>query len=542
MTKQLGRAEPLALSGATSLVQPGNYHSPIRIAIEGLFRQKWVFLGLVFLVLGAALAVTLLKHKQFKSEMQLLLQGSRTNAVISADRSAPTPVQDVTEQQINSEIEVLQSEDVVGSVVDPQWNLAPQGTRSKAEVEAHESKIADFQKHLTVEASNKSNVITVTFKAGTPELASSMLNKLAVAYLAHRREINRPKGTSAFFAEETKRYKDVWDKASADMVDFQRQNGLVSVPDVEEALDQQIITTQNELRAAQTSLGESEQRVEASARLAAQVPERQPTQQRLSPNQGAIQQIQSVLLQLRNRRTELLTRFQPTDRLVTEIDKQIADSTQALARVEQARDKDDTTDVNPAWQQVRTGEVQAIVDKRAAQSRIASLQGDLAGLQAKLSQIQPLSLKFNELQERVDQARNNFEIFSQKRDQSNIEDSMDEHRLVNVAVVENPTISYQQIAPRPVLYMFLGTITALFLASSAAYLMESLRSTIATRRELALVSRYPVLATVPHEPEAVDIGTDGLLAPTISAEQGSLGRAGRTLIPVIQNIDEARET
>ena len=127
-----------------------------------------------------------------------------------------------------------------------------------------------------------------------------------------------------------------------------------------------------------------------------------------------------------------------------------------MARLEKARDKDETTDVNPAWQEVRTGEVQAIVEKRANQSRIASLQGDLAKLHAKLSHVQPLSVKFNELQERVDQARNNFEIFSQKRDQSNIEDAMDERKLVNVAVVESPTMNFRQVAPRPLLYMVPG--------------------------------------------------------------------------------------
>lgn len=542
MVQQLGHSEQLALSGATTIAPSRDYHSPFRIAVEGVFRQKWMFCVLILLVLGAASAVTLLKDKQFKSEMQLLLQGSRSNAVISADRSTVPPLQDVTEAQINSEIEVLQSQDVVGAVVDPQWGTSNGQGKSAQEIRQHEAKISAFLKQMTAEASNKSDVITVTFKAASPQQASSMLQRLMTAYLAHRKQINRPPGTSAFFADETKRYKDTWDKANADMVAFQQENGLVSVPDMEEAVSQQITATENQLQAAQAALGESEQRVEASARLAGQVPERQPTQQRLSPNQGAIQQAESVLMQLRNRRTELLTRFQPTDRLVKEVDEQIADSTQALARLEKARDKDDTTDVNPAWQEVRTGEVQAIVEKRANQSRTASLQGDLAKLHAQLSHIQPLAVKFNELQERVDQARNNFEIFSQKRDQSNIEDAMDDRKLVNVAVVESPTMNFQQVAPRPLLYMVLGTITALFLAGSAVYAMESLRSTIATRRELALVSHYPVLASLPFDLRPLDIGGSGLMVPTIAGEEASLLRRRTGLIPVIQNFDDGRET
>ena len=321
MMQQIGHSEPLALNGATTTAPLLGYHSPLRIAVESIFRQKRIFFGLILLVLGATLAVTLLKDRQFKSEMQLLLQGSRSNAVISADRSSAPQLQDVTEAQINSEIEALQSEDVIGAVVDPQWSASDREGKSQQQIEQHEAKISAFLQHLTAESSNKSNVITVTFKASSPQAASSMLQRLMVAYLAHRRQINRPPGTSAFFSEETKRYKDAWDKANADMIAFQQANGLVSVPDVEEALSQQIVTTENQLQAAQAALGESEQRVDTSAKLAAQVPQRQPTQQRLLPNQGALQQVESTLLQLKNKRTELLNRFQPSDRLVKEVDQ-----------------------------------------------------------------------------------------------------------------------------------------------------------------------------------------------------------------------------
>ena len=177
-------------------------------------------------------------------------------------------------------------------------------------------KIGAFVKHLKIETAHKANVITVTIRAGAADLAANQLEELSTAYLAKRKQITRPPGTSEFFAEETKRYKEAWDRANQDMVSFQQEHHLVSVPDVEEALTQQITTAENDLRTAQASYEETDQRVKEATRLVAQVPVRQATQQRMTPNQGAVQQLQSMLVQLQNKRTELLNRYQPTDRLV----------------------------------------------------------------------------------------------------------------------------------------------------------------------------------------------------------------------------------
>ncbi len=542
MVKALGPSNTLALNSvaaATIPERPG--YSPVRLVVEAIYRQRWIFFLILFSIIGATAALIVLKKKQFQSEMIFLVQASRSHSVISADKSSTAgAIQDVTEQQINSELRLLQSEDVVGAVVDPHWSDVPPQKRTEKEIQDHESKIAAFLKHLTLESTNKANVITATFRGESPEAAANALDQLAAAYLTKRRQITRPPGTSQFFAEESKRYKDVWDRAIREMVDFQQANGLVSVPDEEEALNQQILTTENDLRTAQTSYSETDQRVSEATNLLGKIPERQSTQERLTPNQGAIQQLQSLLVQLQNRRAELINRYQPTDRLVVEIDREIDNTSSALKRMTEGRQPEDTTDVNPAWQQIRTGQVQSIVEKRAIHSRIESLTSNLAKLRAQLAQVQPLFIKYNELQERVDQARNNYEVFSLKRDQSNIEDAMDAHKLVNIAIAESPTLNYTQVAPKPLLYSVLGVLSALFLAGSVVYFAESFRSTIATSRELGLASRYPVVASIPFE----SIGgrrVDAARLPVLTGDRVVKSRRG-DLITVMQNMQDVQES
>ena len=92
-----------------------------------------------------------------------------------------------------------------------------------------------------------------------------------------------------------------------------------------------------------------------------------------------------------------------------------------------------------------------------------------------------------------------IELFAEKRDQAQIEDAMDERKLINIAVAESPTSAFKPASPKPLLNAALGLLTALFLAAGTVYLVESSRTTVATARELESLSRYPVLATAPYD-------------------------------------------
>jgi hypothetical protein len=117
---------------------------------------------------------------------------------------------------------------------------------------------------------------------------------------------------------------------------------------------------------------------------------------------------------------------------------------------------------------------------------------------------------------------------------------MDEHKLVNIAIAETPTLNYTQVAPKPLLYSVLGVLSALFLAGSAVYFAESFRSTIATSRELSLISRYPVVASIPLE-EINGRGEDGAGVSILAGERIVRNRQG-DLITVMQNMQDARES
>jgi len=116
----------------------------------------------------------------------------------------------------------------------------------------------------------------------------------------------------------------------------------------------------------------------------------------------------------------------------------------------------------------------------------------------KLADLKDLTVQFNNLQAHEAELRDNYDLYVQKRDQAQIEDAMDEQKLLNVAVAQQPTLSFTAERPKRLTNMLLGALSSLFLGLCVVYLTETGRRTIATPGEIDQFSRYPVLATVPQ--------------------------------------------
>ena len=510
--------------------------SPVRALADGFFRQRRLFAAVFIIVLLPVAVSMLMAKKQYKSEMKFLLENNRSNAVITADRSASPGITEITEQQINSELDILGSEDVIGAVADPNWATLPDYKKKSPEaLKSHEQKLADFRKRLKIDPSRKSNVITVSLTAPSAAEATAALERFSTAYLAHRKLISRPSGTSSFFAEEAHRYQDAWQQANRQLVEFQQKNHLISVPQTEETLNKAIASYEDDARSNGASLSELEGRLSESRHAAGVVPQRQKTQQRIISSQSSVDQMRSLLLQLQNKRTELLTRYTPKDRLVQEVDHQITDTTASLNAALTAKGSEDTTDINPEWQEVQSSLVEGRIERHALRSKSSSLRHNISALRKQLSRLQSLDVPFNALEEKADQARSNYELFAQKRDQAQIEDAMDERKLLNIAVAESPTSAFKPASPKPLLSATLGLLTALFLAAGTVYFAESSRTTVATARELESLSRYPVLATAPYDAPPTDEPPSGFRKWAVSKPERNPGRT-RNMVPAMQKL------
>jgi uncharacterized protein involved in exopolysaccharide biosynthesis len=206
-----------------------------------------------------------------------------------------------------------------------------------------------------------------------------------------------------------------------------------------------------------------------------------------------------MLVELQNKRTSLLQKFNPSDRLVQEVDRQIADTKSAFTHAQQMSSQEHSSDVNPVWQEVTGSIIHAQADRQALKAKRSALAEQIKKMQGSLSDAEGTTVAFTTLRQKVTDLQSNYQLYAQKRDEAQIADAMNENRLLNVAVAQSPTFAMTPYRPNPVVNLVLGSFTAVFLASFMVFFAEMGRSTIATSRDIGKVSHHPPLAVVPLE-------------------------------------------
>lgn len=472
--------------------------------VEVLFRHLKLFLLVAGVVFALALAWIFGTPRKYESHASILVQNARSNVVITAgNNEAPEGSRELTEEELNSDVQVLLSRDMLDEVVHPGWNKRPRTDYSRAEIIDHEKAVGGLARRLEAPVVHKSNVLTATITAPTPEQAQEEMQRLIAAFIARQRQISRPPGATRFFAQQAERYKKELAQAQMALAEFQNQKNLVNVNDRETTLSSNVTTAENQRRDADVQIRELEKRIEANSALMETMPNRQTTQERTTPLTGALDQLTTQLVTLKNQQTELLNKYPPTDRAVRQVELQIVEVEAGIRAASSPKSREAATDINPAWQQLQNDLALMRSQLSGLRARRAVLSNQIETSQTALNTTEGLTPTFTSLQRKVDELDSNYQAFLKKRDEAEIADSMDRQDLVNFAVVEAPSYSLTPVHPKPVRDIFLALITAFLLGGIAVFLMESVRDTAGAAAELERWSRYPVLATVPwtHQPE-----------------------------------------
>lgn len=512
--------------------------SSIRPIVAAACRHHRLWIVVVLVVMCITLLYVGLAPRRYMSQMDILVQNKRGDEQITPSRiNGEITINGVTEEQINSEIQLLTSRSLANDVVTPGWSSRPEATIAPAQLKAHDKAVSDFEKHLTVSMVRKSNVIQVSYVASDPKTATDMLNRLLTAFLKKQQDIAQPPGTSEFFAQKAAGYKQQLDQAQQQLAAYQQQNDIVSLPDSEQTINRQIDDAQTELRATDAQISELSQQIGSQIVHLKAIPSRQTTQVRTIPNDYSVERLNTMLAELENQRTALLTKFTENDRLVQQINHQIADTKAALQKAQQMSSQEHDTNVNPVWQSVSGAIIQNETEREALKGKRAALAKQISTLQSQLSGVEGSTVEFNTLRQNVADLQNNYQLYVQKRDEAQIADEMNANRLLNVAVLQNPTFSIIPYSPKPVVDAVLGTFTAMFFASFLVFFAEIGRNTFASAAEVEGALQFSVFAEVPllsgrkrHERSAEFVPVIvGMAAPEASGEQAP--RPSPILVP-----------
>jgi uncharacterized protein involved in exopolysaccharide biosynthesis len=486
----------------------------------GFRHQRVAMLCFFGLVLGSVLAA-IFQPAQYRATTKFLVDRERQDPVVSPEQNAPVVMRaEVSEEELNSEIELLQSGDVLRQVVTScgldqhkslrEYVLGPMSPEKRI-AKATER----LQSALQIEPLKKSDLINVTYTSPDPQLAARVLRALGDAYIQKHVEVHSQPGQVKFFDEETERYKKDLSDAETQLKTFSEQPGGVAPQMTRDITLQKLSEFRSSLQQTRAEMASAEQRITTLQKQAGTTPERLTTSMRQQDDAQVLQGLKNTLMTLELKRTTLLTKYQPTYPLVEEIDKQIADTQASIAREEAKPIKEETTDRNPTYAWINQELAKAKAEYSGLQARSAAQQAIVEKYESETRDLEQKGLLEQDLLRTVKTDEENYLLYQRKREQARMTEALDRTRIVNVAIAEQPVVPSLP-SNSPALVVLVGFFLAIVVTLGAVFIQEYLDPSFRTPAEVSAELNIPVLASVAQSfDDFRGDGTDGKYSPSI---------------------------
>ena len=471
------------------------------VAAIGFRHKRVLVLCFIGVVLGVGLSAVVLPTK-YRAETKLLVKRERVDPVISPDKSAQMVFHDtVSEEEINSEVELITSQDVLQKVVvtcglDKKKFLSGILHPWQTQQNRTDKAVVDLRSDLQLEVLKKTNVISIAYESHDPATAQKVLATLDDTYLQKHLDVHHPSGQFQFFDQQADQYKKDMMTAEGQLKQFADQQGGVAPSTMRDMTLQKLADFNGQLQTTRASITETQTRIADLEKQSQSTPTRLTTQMKRGDNAQVLENLKSTLVTLELKRTELLTKYQPTYPLVQEVDKQINDTRVALAKEESSPVKEETTDQNPTYAWVSSELAKAKADLSGYQARETALTSIISQYNDQVRKLEQQGIQQGDLMRTAKADEANYLLYTQKKEEARIEDALDRTRLLNVSVVQTPAVPSLPTRS-PIVFGLVALLLASAVSIGVVFAIDYTDQSFRTPSEVLNELRIPVLAAVP---------------------------------------------
>ena len=469
-----------------------------------LFRQRRVFVCVSGLVLAGAVLYAIAGTK-YEASMKVLVRRGRANAPLTAQENAPLDLTRmvISEEELNTEVELLRDDDVLRRVVQEtgiggrdwfHFLRMKEGNAERVERAAR-----SLAKQLRVEPLKKTNLIEVRYAADNPQTAAKVLQATQNAYLEKQMEVHRPTGGYRFFEQQTSESRRKLDESKQKLTQFTAKRGVVAAAEQRDLAVQKWSELDANYRQTRIDLTETQQRVWELEGQLQKLPERSTTQVRLADNPELLKALKANLLDLQLKRTGLLTKFEPSHRLVQEVEQQIVQTETAIASENALPVKEETSDKNTQYEWAKSELQKAEVQLKALQAREAATITQEVAYQAMARHLGADAITQDDLLNSEKAAQENYLLYVKKQEEARMDDALDERGVVDVAIAERPVAPALPVWS-PWTVLAIGLAAATVAGTGAGFAADYLDPAFRTPEDVLAYLNSPVLASLPRTP------------------------------------------
>ena len=473
----------------------------MRDLLAVLFRQRrlalFSFMATFLAVLGYGMLAP-----SYQAHMNVLVRRGRVDPLVTP---APTPSpmfqrDEITDEELNSQVELLRDDEILRTVVQA---TAPAGSPwyerylgGSEEVRLARS-VRRMARRLMVVPIRKTNIIQVDYSSSDPAQAAAVLHSLAHAYLERQQQVRRPSGEYEFFDQQVTQSRRGLLDAEFRLMDFSSDQGVVSAAQERDMALQKLSDAEANDRQTQVTIVETRRRIRDLESKLRSLPERTLTVIRNSDNPQLTEKMKSKLLELQLKRTELLTKFQPSYRLVQQIDQQIAETKASILGEEHSPLRDETTNQEPNHEWAKSELIKAQVELGTLEAHGQAVRIQVTGYREVAQRLGGNALRQGELLAELKVAEEKYLLYVNKREEARIENALDQGGILNVTIAEEPRVP---ALPARAGWVFglIGVMLGSTLSTGLAFTADYLNPGFRTPDEVVDYLGVPVLASLPR--------------------------------------------
>jgi uncharacterized protein involved in exopolysaccharide biosynthesis len=324
---------------------------------RALWRKKLRIVGITVLAALAAAVVVNSITPRFRSDARILLE-SRENVFLRAEADKQTDRNGVDPETVTSQVQVILSRDLAREVIEqqglagvPEFNSAIGGAslgktllgliglaRNPSEMTADERTLEAFYDRLSVNAIERSRVITISFSSADPDLAARIANAIAATYLKMQQTAkqHQTREASEWLAGEIANMRTKVAEAEARIQEYRAKANLYAGTNNSSLPSQQLTEITSQLSAARGQKADLETRatqlrefLKSSKAIEASDIANSETMRRLTEQRVALR------AQLAEQSSTLMSqhpRIKELHAQIAELDRQMRSEAERLAR------------------------------------------------------------------------------------------------------------------------------------------------------------------------------------------------------------------
>ena len=310
--------------------------------------------------------------------------------------------------------------------------------------------------------------------------------------------VHRPQGSYEFFAQQTQKYEHALSDSEARLKQFSEEPDAAA-PDLERGdIASQVAGSVGQLHQTQETIAADQQRIRTDQAQMKATPERSATRQTTESAALLLQNLGTSLLAAETKRTQLLTKYDPSYPLVQEANQEVADAKAAIAQAESHPNTDEETDRDPTYELLREDLAKTETDLASQRANLAAIRSSIQNMQSQLVDLDQKSLAQQDLQRDMKANEENYLLYLSKREQEHTSDALDKTRIANVAIAVPPAIPALPDHGFSTVVLF-AFLFGLVLSLAVAYGVEYFDSSFHTPAQVVDMLGIPVVVAVPKK-------------------------------------------